>query len=151
MLHVPLTKSNVFSAPCNVIKLYASSVSCKQLQALQNRSCPSDTFNVSAVAMTRDMAMPAPIEAAACHWVASLPDLLSMINSLESVKMLAVDVEHHHLHSYLGFVCLLQLSTGKPVWPACAFVFPHNELNLFAAPRLAEGGCRHALSWPACA
>ena len=59
--------------------------------------------------------MPAPIEAAACHWVASLPDLWSMIHSLESVKMLAVDVEHHHLHSYLGFVCLLQLSTGKPV------------------------------------
>lgn len=66
------------------------------------------------------MAMPAPIEASACHWVASLPDLQSMIRSLEAVEMLAVDVEHHHLHSYLGFVCLLQLSTGKPIWPILA-------------------------------
>lgn len=76
---------------------------------------------LSAVAVTRDMVMPAPIDAAACQWVASLPDLQSMIHSLESVKMLAVDVEHHHLHSYLGFVCLLQLSTGKPVWPICLY------------------------------
>ena len=59
--------------------------------------------------------MPVPIEAAPCRWVASLPDLQSMIHSLGSVEMLAVDVEHHHLHSYLGFVCLLQLSTGKTV------------------------------------
>lgn len=36
-----------------------------------------------------------------------------MIHDLKSVEMLAVDVEHHHKHSYLGFVCLLQLYAGK--------------------------------------
>lgn len=85
-------------------------------------------LHVTVVAVIRDMAMPAPIEASACHWVASLPDLQSMIGSLESVEMLAVDVEHHHLHSYLGFVCLLQLSTGKLVWPIGAYHLPSNNL-----------------------
>ena len=58
--------------------------------------------------------MPAPMEDSPCNWVATLPDLQAMVHSLAGVEMLAVDVEHHHLHSYLGFVCLLQLSTGTP-------------------------------------
>ena len=64
-------------------------------------------------AVSRDMARPLPIEGSPCCWVASLPDLEAMVHALEATDMLAVDVEHHHLHSYLGFVCLLQLSTGK--------------------------------------
>lgn len=61
----------------------------------------------------RDMAMPQPVEQCDCKWIASLSDLQLMVHSLQGVEALAVDVEHHHLHSYLGFVCLLQLSTGK--------------------------------------
>ncbi len=57
--------------------------------------------------------MPASIVQSSCKWIASLSDLQALVQSLQSIEMLAVDVEHHHLHSYLGFVCLLQLSTGK--------------------------------------
>lgn len=71
--------------------------------------------------------MPPPIEVCPCQWVASLPELQSMIQRLEAVEMLAVDVEHHHLHSYLGFVCLLQLSTGK----SCVLAM-HTVQQLFA-------------------
>ena len=56
--------------------------------------------------------MPASIVQSTCKWIASVPDLQALVQSLQSIEMLAVDVEHHHLHSYLGFVCLLQLSTG---------------------------------------
>ena len=56
--------------------------------------------------------MPASVEHCIPSWVASLTDLQDMIQSLEGCQLLAVDVEHHHLHSYLGFVCLVQLSTG---------------------------------------
>lgn len=70
---------------------------------------------IHVVAAIRGMAKPVPIETSPCRWVASMPDLEAMLNALESTDMLAVDVEHHHLHSYLGFVCLLQLSTGKTV------------------------------------
>lgn len=59
------------------------------------------------------MEMPASIVQSTCKWIASLSDLQAMVQNLQSIEMLAVDVEHHHLHSYLGFVCLLQLSTGK--------------------------------------
>lgn len=57
--------------------------------------------------------MPASIVQSTCKWIASVSDLQALVQSLQSIEMLAVDVEHHHLHSYLGFVCLLQLSTGK--------------------------------------
>ncbi len=57
--------------------------------------------------------MPASIVQSTCKWIAGVSDLQALVQSLQSIEMLAVDVEHHHLHSYLGFVCLLQLSTGK--------------------------------------
>ncbi len=59
------------------------------------------------------MDMPASIVQSSCKWIATVPELQALVQSLQSIEMLAVDVEHHHLHSYLGFVCLLQLSTGK--------------------------------------
>ena len=59
------------------------------------------------------MGMPAPIRRKTCKWVASLKELDAMLADLTGVEMLAVDVEHHHMHSYLGFVCLLQLSAGR--------------------------------------
>ena len=61
----------------------------------------------------REMDMPAPVQQSKGKWVGSLSDLQEMVQKLEGVEMLAVDVEHHHQHSYLGFVCLVQLSTGK--------------------------------------
>ena len=57
--------------------------------------------------------MPAPLQRHNCRWVANVEDLQAMIRDLQSADMLAVDVEHHHKHSYLGFVCLLQLYAGK--------------------------------------
>lgn len=62
--------------------------------------------------------MPAPIQRKACKWVASPRDLQGMLADLTGADMLAVDVEHHHMHSYLGFVCLLQLSAGKICRPS---------------------------------
>lgn len=61
------------------------------------------------------MALPPPLQHGTCQWIANVVDLETMLQDLSSAEMLAVDVEHHHIHSYLGFVCLLQLSTGKPL------------------------------------
>lgn len=63
-------------------------------------------------ALCRPVDMPASLEQSQCRWIGRVADLQAMVHSLQGIDMLAVDVEHHHVHSYLGFVCLLQLSTG---------------------------------------
>lgn len=57
--------------------------------------------------------MPEPLQRSRCKWVANMEDLQAMLNDLAHAEVLAVDVEHHHMHSYLGLVCLLQLYAGN--------------------------------------
>ena len=42
--------------------------------------------------------------------------VLSMLDELKTVDEIAVDLEHHDMHSYVGLVCLMQISTRKKDW-----------------------------------
>ncbi len=59
---------------------------------------------------------PPKLQESTFQYVASADELASMLDDLEeqlkTAPCLAMDLEHHHKHSYLGFTCLLQLSTG---------------------------------------
>eukprot|EP01023_Acetabularia_acetabulum_P051403 TRINITY_DN5677_c0_g1_i8.p1 TRINITY_DN5677_c0_g1~~TRINITY_DN5677_c0_g1_i8.p1 ORF type:complete len:521 (-),score=65.52 TRINITY_DN5677_c0_g1_i8:62-1624(-) len=56
--------------------------------------------------------MPRPISECRCVMVNTVPLLKKMCQELKTVDKIGVDVEHHHLHSYYGFTCLIQISTG---------------------------------------
>lgn len=55
---------------------------------------------------------PPHVDATPWEWVATPVHLEAVAAELEGESALAVDVEHHSQHSYLGFTCLVQLSTG---------------------------------------
>lgn len=42
--------------------------------------------------------------------------LLSMLGELKLAKEIAVDLEHHDEHSYIGLVSLMQISTRDRDW-----------------------------------
>lgn len=88
--------------------------------------------------LSRELDMPAPVQQSKGKWVASLSDLQEMVQKLAGVEMLAVDVEHHHQHSYLGFVCLVQLSTGEADYLVDALAL-HDHMHLLR-PIFADSG-----------
>jgi len=47
------------------------------------------------------------------RWVDSIFELRRMVDELRSEKELAVDLEHHSYRSFLGFTCLIQVSSRK--------------------------------------
>lgn len=55
-----------------------------------------------------------PVEDASYLWVNSEETLLEMMRSLSKPEttVLAIDLEHHSYRSYLGIVCLMQVSTA---------------------------------------
>lgn len=46
-------------------------------------------------------------------WVRTKDELLAMIEELKNQAQIAIDVEHHGVHSFRGVTCLIQLSTRK--------------------------------------
>jgi exosome complex exonuclease RRP6 len=42
--------------------------------------------------------------------------LVEMLQELKSAKEIAIDLEHHDQRSYIGFVCLMQISTREKDW-----------------------------------
>ena len=42
--------------------------------------------------------------------------LQSMLAELKKAKEIAIDIEHHDMHSYVGIVCLMQISTRQKDW-----------------------------------
>lgn len=40
----------------------------------------------------------------------------AMLQDLRQAKEIAVDLEHHDVHSYVGLVCLMQISTRDKDW-----------------------------------
>lgn len=46
-----------------------------------------------------------------CHWVDTEGKLQELAEKLEASTEFAVDLEHHSYRSYLGFTCLMQVST----------------------------------------
>ncbi|RHZ61890.1 hypothetical protein Glove_345g5 [Diversispora epigaea] len=54
-----------------------------------------------------------PIQSTSYTWVDKLDELLDMCRKLENSQEIAVDLEHHSYRSYLGFTCLMQISTRE--------------------------------------
>lgn len=49
-------------------------------------------------------------------WVDTQEELKKMLAELKMAEEIAVDLEHHDSRSYIGFVCLMQISTRKKDW-----------------------------------
>lgn len=49
-------------------------------------------------------------------WVDTMDDLEKMISDLSKLTEIAVDLEHHDYRSYLGIVCLMQISNRTHDW-----------------------------------
>lgn len=57
-----------------------------------------------------------PFESTDATWVDTPAAVQDMLQDLRKAKEIAVDVEHHDLHSYVGLVSLLQISTRERDW-----------------------------------
>lgn len=70
-------------------------------------------------AITRVKADPVPFlpyESSEATLVDTPEMLLLMLEELKSAKEIAVDLEHHDEHSYIGLVSLMQISTRDRDW-----------------------------------
>ncbi|RPB15239.1 hypothetical protein P167DRAFT_543179 [Morchella conica CCBAS932] len=52
----------------------------------------------------------------AVSWVSTPAALTAMISALEKCTEIAVDLEHHDTRSYIGFTCLIQISSRDQDW-----------------------------------
>jgi hypothetical protein len=57
-----------------------------------------------------------PLDETEAIYVDSPDTLLEMLSELKQAKEIAVDLEHHDQRSYIGFVCLMQISTREKDW-----------------------------------
>ena len=57
-----------------------------------------------------------PYESSEATLVDTPEMLLSMLGELKLAKEIAVDLEHHDEHSYIGLVSLMQISTRDRDW-----------------------------------
>jgi exosome complex exonuclease RRP6 len=66
--------------------------------------------------------------------------LEEMLAELRNASEIAIDLEHHDLHSYVGLVCLMQISTRQKDWIIDTLVPWREELQIlnevFADPRI---------------
>lgn len=57
-----------------------------------------------------------PFEETTAAWVDTKETLDEMIYELKRATEIAVDLEHHDARSYIGFTCLMQISTRDNDW-----------------------------------
>ncbi|GAD93271.1 exosome component 3'-5' exonuclease [Paecilomyces variotii No. 5] len=57
-----------------------------------------------------------PFESTTATFVDTLEGLKAMLEELKSAKEIAIDLEHHDVHSYHGLVSLMQISTREKDW-----------------------------------
>jgi exosome complex exonuclease RRP6 len=57
-----------------------------------------------------------PFESTAATFVDTLEGVKEMLSELKSAKEIAIDLEHHDVHSYHGLVSLMQISTRDKDW-----------------------------------
>ncbi|KAH8697060.1 putative exosome complex exonuclease Rrp6 [Talaromyces proteolyticus] len=57
-----------------------------------------------------------PVESTQAIWVDTPEAVADMISELEEAKEIAIDLEHHDVHSYHGLVSLMQISTRNKDW-----------------------------------
>jgi len=56
---------------------------------------------------------PPSLDDTPCHFVSTRAEIEKLRTHLLSQNEFAVDLEHHHSHSFLGFTCLVQISTRE--------------------------------------
>lgn len=57
-----------------------------------------------------------PFESTKAIWVDTMEGLEEMLKELKSAKEIAIDLEHHDNRSFVGIVCLMQISTREKDW-----------------------------------
>ncbi|KAL1961266.1 hypothetical protein VTO42DRAFT_3212 [Malbranchea cinnamomea] len=57
-----------------------------------------------------------PFDSTTATFVDTFEGVEAMLAELKTVKEIAVDLEHHDMHSYQGIVCLMQISTRDKDW-----------------------------------
>ncbi|EAW09562.1 exosome component 3'-5' exonuclease [Aspergillus clavatus NRRL 1] len=57
-----------------------------------------------------------PFESTTATFVDTLEGVKEMLSELKSAKEIAIDLEHHDMHSYHGLVSLMQISTRDKDW-----------------------------------
>lgn len=79
----------------------------------------SEILNMSypeRVYQTADPVLYRPVENTTATWVDTYEGVLEMLEELKSAKEIAVDLEHHDYRTYVGLVCLMQVSTREKDW-----------------------------------
>jgi len=95
---------------------------------------------------------PTEVGSTAMLYVDTVEKLEGMIKELQNETMLGVDVEHHNYRSYLGFTCLIQISSMSkdylvdpfPLWSELPML---NEIT--ANPKIVKilHGCDKDVEW----
>ncbi|KAL9615546.1 MAG: hypothetical protein Q9167_000059 [Letrouitia subvulpina] len=57
-----------------------------------------------------------PLETTKAIWVDTKEAVVSMLGELKNAREIAIDLEHHDAHSYVGLVSLMQISTRDQDW-----------------------------------
>ncbi|TWU78280.1 exosome nuclease subunit [Metarhizium rileyi] len=57
-----------------------------------------------------------PTDSTKATWVDTYEGVVEMLNELKKAKEIAVDLEHHDFRTYIGLVCLMQISTRDKDW-----------------------------------
>lgn len=87
-----------------------------------------------------------PFESTSATFVDTLEAVGIMLSELQSAKEIAVDLEHHETHSYVGLVSLMQISTRDKDWIVDTLKPWREDLQLlnevFADPRILKVGLK---------
>ena len=63
-----------------------------------------------------DPIMYQPVDTTQATYVDTYEGVLEMLKELKEAKEIAVDLEHHDFRTYVGLVCLMQISTREKDW-----------------------------------
>ncbi|KAL9020715.1 MAG: hypothetical protein Q9185_002031 [Variospora sp. 1 TL-2023] len=81
-----------------------------------------------------------PFDATSATWVDTPEGVQAMLQDLKGATEIAVDVEHHDMHTYVGIVSLLQISTRDRDWIVDTLVPWREDLQIlnevFTEPRI---------------
>ena len=85
-----------------------------------------------------------PFESTKAIFVDTWEGVTAMLTELRSAEEIAVDLEHHDTHSYIGLVCLMQISTREKDWVVDTLKPWREDLQIlnevFADPNIVKVG-----------
>ena len=81
-----------------------------------------------------------PFESSGATYVDSPEAVVEVLQELKDAEEIAVDLEHHDTHAYMGIVCLMQISTRDKDWIVDTLKPWREDLQMlnevFANPRI---------------